>query len=289
MNKILLSIIVISSLLFYGGCGKQEDKKQIKNDSTKKIQEFKLITKGKIEKRIISQEKNSKAEKLTLDLYNLTNSLNEFDFELKANVIAQKIWDIPYDERKSMNILNPLFVEQFTNIIKNAKAILKFSKPLSVGLASDKDMLALINILLYAETQSDNSLEKSDINSLVAFMYDRMLDFDTELIYNKKQYNYAKQSGNQKAIIKACGDLSLNLSNLDKKSEALKLCDEISNVAPDYSEYYKCQCLSLGPKEINNTIKKYEILLKRKDLCNDVRNMAEADLRMLKVNRIKNN
>ena len=43
MNKILLTIVVLSSLLFYAGCGKQEEKKQ-----------------SKVEKQITLTQNNSK-------------------------------------------------------------------------------------------------------------------------------------------------------------------------------------------------------------------------------------
>ena len=55
MNKILLSIIVISSLLFYAGCGKQKEKKQLKVEKqTISAQELSIIT----NKEIKVQEKS---------------------------------------------------------------------------------------------------------------------------------------------------------------------------------------------------------------------------------------
>jgi len=277
INIFRLSIILII-LLFFSACDNRK-KDSVKPSEFIKIKSLKEINKNE---KIVAKNEGAKIEQLAFELSELTNVLNDFEFELKANLIAQKMWDFSYEDRKSINILDPLFVSEFTNIIKNAKTILKFSKPLSVGLASDKDLVALINILLYADTISANPLEKSKINSLIAFMYNRMLDFNTQLYYSRKQFNYAKQSDDKQAIIKAYGSLTQTLANLDNRNEALKLCDEISNVAPDYSAYFKCQCQPLAPKEIDNTIAMYEKLVRRKDICKDVRNMAEGDLRMLK-------
>ncbi len=285
ISTTLLITFFFLPILFLSGCDKKQQKLSNKK-KTHKLATQKLKTKV-INKKSSVKNDNNKTEQLALDLSNLTNLLNQFDFELEAQKIAQKMKEIPYEVRMTNDILKPNFVYQFTNIIKNAKTILKFAIPMSTELAKESDMKALIDILLYAESISKDSLEKSRLFSLIGFMYDRMMDLDTELYYNEKQFNYAKESGIEKAIIEAYGSLSLNLANLDRREEALKLCDEISEKYPDYSEYFKCQCQSLGSQEIDNTIIMYENLLKRQDLSENVRNMAENDLQLLKVNRIK--
>ncbi len=284
-----LVLVVVMALSFGCGSKSESDRDPSESNSTAvRVSETNIIDIGdKTETSGSVAQGVSKRAQVALEISSVTNVLDEFNIKLKAHEILQKMWDIPYETRLTNDILKPSFVSHLTNTVKNASTILELARPMSGGLAKKSDMKALIDMLIYAESIAVDPLEKSDVLNVIGFLYDRLQDYNKQLYYREKQLKYAKTTKNKRAIIKVYNGLTLNLANLERRKEALKLCDEISDVYPDYSAYFKCQAQPFGPQEIDKTITMYEQLLEREDICKDVRGMAGGDLRMLKVNRVE--
>ena len=89
MNKIVLSIIVMSSLLFYAGCGKQEEKKQSKVAvKTKKIAALNDIKRQEIIP-VSNKEKNINCQ-TNISSDNISDSLTKFENQLSSLINYEK-------------------------------------------------------------------------------------------------------------------------------------------------------------------------------------------------------